>query len=64
MTRLIRTRTATTERIVLLARDYSVTVEIAVRGLELDATTIERLLHAPLGVLAENVTTAANSGTI
>lgn len=48
---LHRHRTPTGEVLVLLTPSYSITVELRVRGLDLDATTVERLLHAPLAVL-------------
>lgn len=50
-TKLHRVRTAHGERLVLVARDYSVTIELTIRGLELDQASIEQMLHAPLGVL-------------
>lgn len=53
MPTLHRFRTDRGESITLVARDYSVTVEVTTRNLELDATTMERLLLAPLSVLAQ-----------
>ena len=50
--KLIRRTDRGAEVLVLLAADYAVTVTIEVRGLELDATTLERLLHAPLALLS------------
>jgi hypothetical protein len=47
-TQLIRRRIANREVLTLLCADYAITIELTVRGLELDATTVERLLHAPL----------------
>jgi hypothetical protein len=51
MPRLIRRRDNRTETLTLLGADYAVTVTIEVRGLELDASTVEKLLHAPLTLL-------------
>jgi hypothetical protein len=48
LVKLIRHSSGPREILTLLASDYSVTVELTVRGLELDAGTVERLLHAPL----------------
>lgn len=53
---LHRTRTNSTERITLVGAYFTVTVELLVTGLELDAGTVERMLHAPLGIVAERVT--------
>ena len=50
-----RHRTRHGEAVTLVTPRGSVTVELTVHGLELDATTVERLLHAPLGVLAVSV---------
>jgi hypothetical protein len=50
-TKLHRVRTARGERLTLLAPDYTVTIELTIRGLELDQARIEQMLHAPLGVL-------------
>lgn len=47
-----RHRTPRGESITLVGRDYSVTIEVTTRGLELDAATLERVLHAPLALLA------------
>lgn len=49
---IIRTKTATTERLTLLLPSGAITIEVSVRGLELDATTTEWMLHAPLSALA------------
>ena len=51
VTKLHRVRTAHGERLTFLAPDYSVTIELTIRGLELDQGRIEQMLHAPLGVL-------------
>jgi hypothetical protein len=47
-----RRSNGTTETLVLVAPGYSLTIELTVRGLELDATTLEKLLHAPMSLLA------------
>jgi hypothetical protein len=52
MPRLIRTHHAGRERLTLHVNGASVTIELTVRGLEIDATTMERLLHAPMALLA------------
>ncbi len=49
---LIRRKSTHGEVLIVLTADYSLTVEITVRG-ELDATTIEKLLHAPAAMLAQ-----------
>jgi hypothetical protein len=49
---LHRHRTPRGELLTLVAPGYSVTVEVRVRGLELDATTVERALHAAVREVA------------
>ena len=39
----------------LTGDDYAVEVTINVQGLELDAATLEKVLHAPLTMLAERI---------
>lgn len=51
-TKLIRRDHGPRATLTLLTADYSVTIGVTVRGLELDATTVERLLHAPLTLIA------------
>jgi len=46
--RLCRPARSTTERLVLIGPTFTVTVELRVTGLELDAAGLERMLHAPL----------------
>lgn len=55
MTKLIRKSDGTRETLVLLTGDACVTIEVTIRGLELDASTLEKLLHAPLALIAEKV---------
>lgn len=54
--RLHRTRRGSTETLVLHGPTYSIRVELTVRGIDLDATTLERLLHAPMTLLANRET--------
>jgi hypothetical protein len=49
---LHRHRTGDREVLVMHGPSYSVRIEVTVRGIELDATTLERLLHAPMSLLA------------
>jgi hypothetical protein len=49
------TRLRNPDRLELVTAEYTIVVQVHVTGLEIDATTIERLLHAPLGVLADTM---------
>lgn len=49
---LTRSTTPTGHRLTLHLPGGCVVVELTVRGLELDAATVERMLHAPMGVIA------------
>jgi hypothetical protein len=49
---LHRHRTGDREVLVMHGPSYSVRIELTVRGIELDATTLERVLHAPMSLLA------------
>jgi hypothetical protein len=51
-----RARRGSTETLTLHGPSYSITIELTVRGIELDATTLERLLHAPLTLIASRET--------
>jgi hypothetical protein len=50
--RLIRRSLPNREILTLLTSEGSVTIEISVRQLELSASELEKMLHAPLGVIA------------
>jgi hypothetical protein len=58
---LHRTRRDSSEVLIILAPNYSITIELTVRGLELDATTLERVLHAPMSLLAARETSEQTS---
>jgi hypothetical protein len=55
MAKLLRSTHATTERLVLIGPTFTVTVELRVTGLELDAAGVERMLHAPLREVADRI---------
>lgn len=56
--RLLRTRDNRRETLTLIAGDYELAITIEASGLAIDATTLEQMLHAPLGVIAERWETA------
>jgi hypothetical protein len=62
MARLIRARDNRRETLTLIAGDYEIAITIEAIGLDLDATTIEQMLHAPLRLIAENFTRPAAQG--
>jgi hypothetical protein len=51
---LHRTQTHHGDALTLLTPNGSITIELRIRGLEIDASMVERLLHAPLVEIARD----------
>lgn len=49
------TRLRNPDRLVLVTAEYTIVVQVHVTGLEIDAGSVEKMLRAPLTLLAERI---------